>query len=115
MPITRIFANLSCRDLATSTRWFTAVFGREPDRNPMAGLHEWDRGDAGLQLYEKSEEAGHGTLTLIVDDIHEERRRLSDAGLAVTEIEPADYTTIMRLRDPDGNLIVLAQPNRGDA
>lgn len=115
MPITRIFANLSCRDLAASTRWFAAVFGREPDRNPMPGLHEWDRGDAGFQLHEKPEDAGRGTLTLIVDDIHDERRRLSDAGLAVTEIEPADYTTIMRLRDPDGNLIVLAQPNRGDA
>ena len=115
MPITRIFANLSCRDLAASTRWFAAVFGREPDRNPMTGLHEWDRGDAGLQLYEKPEDAGRGTLTLIVDDIHDERRRLSDAGLAVTEIEPADYTTIMRLRDPDGNLVVLAQPNEGDA
>jgi catechol 2,3-dioxygenase-like lactoylglutathione lyase family enzyme len=114
MPITRIFANLSCRDLATSTRWFAAVFGREPDRNPMTGLHEWDRGDAGLQLYEKPEDAGRGTLTLIVDDIHEERRRLSEAGLAVTEIERADYTAIMRLRDPDGNLIVLAQLNQGD-
>lgn len=114
MPITRIFANLSCRDLAVSTRWFAAVFGSEPDRNPMPGLHEWDRGDAGLQLYEKPEDAGRGTLTLVVDDIEEERRRLSEAGFAVTEIELADYTTIMRLRDPDGNLVVLAQPNEGD-
>lgn len=115
MSITRIFANLSCRDLAASTRWFAAVFGREPDRNPMTGLHEWDRGDAGLQLYEKPEDAGRGTLTLIVEDMQKERRRLSDAGLEVTEIEAADYTTIMRLRDPDGNLVVLAQPNDGDA
>ncbi|PSJ19713.1 glyoxalase/bleomycin resistance/dioxygenase family protein, partial [Halomonas sp. ND22Bw] len=40
-----------------------------------------------------------------------ERARLEGAGLSVTEIERADYTDIMRLRDPDGNLVVLAHPH----
>ncbi|QYF86318.1 VOC family protein [Brevundimonas sp. PAMC22021] len=111
MSIAKVYANLSCRDLNTSTRWFTALFGRDPDTAPMAGLHEWDCGSGGLQLYEKPEHAGAGTLTLIVDDIAAERARLDAAGLVVAEVEAADYTTIMRLRDPDGNLVVLAQPN----
>lgn len=111
MPIAKVYANLSCRDLSASTRWFAILFGRDHDTAPMEGLHEWACGSGGLQLYEKPEHAGAGTLTLIVDDIEAERARLDAAGLVVADLEEADYTTIMRLRDPDGNLVVLAQPN----
>ena len=110
MPIAAVYANLSCKALPDSARWFAAVFGREADRNPMEGLLEWACGDGGLQLFQKPENAGRGTLTLFVDDIRAERDRLAEAGLVTSEIEVADYTTIMRLRDPDGNLVVLAQP-----
>ena len=115
MSIAKVYANLSCRDLSASTRWFAVLFGRDRDAAPMEGLHEWDCGSGGLQLYEKPEHAGAGTLTLIVDDIEAERARLDAAGLVVADLEEADYTTIMRLRDPDGNLVVLAQPNEADA
>ena len=111
MPIAKVYANLSCRDLSASTRWFAILFGRDHDTAPMEGLHEWACGSGGLQLYEKPEHAGAGTLTLIVDDIEAERARLDAAGLVVADLEEADYTTIMRLRDPDGTLVVLAQPN----
>jgi len=47
----------------------------------------------------------------LVEDIRAERDRLAEAGLVTGEIEAADYTSIMRLRDPDGNLVVLAQPH----
>ena len=110
MSIAKVYANLSCRDLSASTRWFAVLFGRDHDTAPMDGLHEWDCGSGGLQLYEKPEHAGAGALTLIVDDIEAERARLDAAGLVVADLEEADYTTIMRLRDPDGNLVVLAQP-----
>ena len=49
---------------------------------------------------------------MLVDDITGERERLMAAGIQANRIEAADYTTIMRLRDPDGNLVVLAQPGR---
>ena len=111
MSIAKVYANLSCRDLSASTRWFAVLFGRDHDTAPMDGLHEWDCGSGGLQLYEKPEHAGAGTLTLIVDEIAGERGRLEEAGLVTAELEAADYTTIMRLRDPDGNLVVLAQPS----
>ena len=111
MPIAAVYANLSCKALPDAARWFAAMFGREADRRPMEGLLEWDCGDGGLQLFQKPEDAGRGTLTLIVADIRAERDRLAAAGLAVGEIEPADYTSILRLRDPDGNLVVLAQPH----
>lgn len=113
MELSAIYAQLSCADLGRSVVWFSTVFARRPDAQPMQGLAEWHHGkEAGFQLYEDAEHAGKGTMTLIVDDIKSERERLMKSGIQAARIEVADYTTIMRLRDPDGNLVVLAQPTR---
>ena len=108
MALDKIYAQLSCTDLAASSRWFGTVFGREPDELPMQGLAEWHHGTAGFQLFQ-GENAGRGTLTLIVIGLQAEHRRLTEAGLRPGAIEPADYVNIVRLRDPDDNLVVLAE------
>ncbi|CAN7532476.1 glyoxalase/bleomycin resistance/dioxygenase family protein [Rhizobium sp. LjRoot30] len=114
MALTAIYAQLNCSDLGASTAWFSTLFARQPDARPMQGLAEWHHGrEAGFQLYENPQQAGSGTLTLLVDDIRSEQERLGAGGVKTAEIETADYTTIMRLNDPDGNLVVLAQPGRG--
>jgi hypothetical protein len=43
-----------------------------------------------------------------VDALRDERSRLTDAGLSPGVVEEADHVNIVRMRDPDGNLIVLA-------
>ena len=112
MSLTAIYAQLSCTDLERSTEWFTLLFERKPDGTPMEGLAEWHHGEqAGFQLFEDANNAGRGTLTLIVADLGAERSRLSEAGLLPGKVEEADYTTISRFRDPDDNLVVLAQPS----
>jgi hypothetical protein len=108
MALDKIFAQLSCTDLSRSIGWFSTVFGREPDDLPMQGLAEWHHGDAGFQLFQ-GENAGRGTLTLIVIGLQQEHHRLSDAGLQPGAIESADYVELIRLRDPDNNLVVMAQ------
>ena len=114
MTLAAIYAHLSCSDLTRSSAWFTSLFGREPDARPMAGLAEWHhQTTAGFQLFEHARNAGHGTLTLIVAAVRDEHARLVRARLDPGEVEAADDTTIVRLRDPDGNLVVLAQPGRG--
>ena len=113
MTIRSIYAHLDCSSLQTSTAWFEKFFARAPDANPMKGLVEWHQGEsAGLQLFENSNDAGRGTLTLIVDALREEQARLEAAGLKPGAVEAADTTSVVRLRDPDGNLVVLAQPGR---
>ncbi len=108
MPITSISANLSCRDLEASITWYAALFGKKPARRPMAGLAEWTFGrGAEVQLYEAPEHAGHGTLTLAVDDLDLERARLSAGGVKPQDIERGDRRQLMRMRDPDGNLVVM--------
>ncbi len=112
MVLTAIFAQLNCTDLERSTEWFATIFDRNPDARPMQGLAEWHHGSgAGFQLYLNPVEAGHGTLTLIVRDVRVEHARLSFEGIRPGNVESADYTTILRLHDPDRNLVVLAQPN----
>ena len=111
MPLDAIYANLACTDLVWSTAWFQTLFGREPDAAPMPGLVEWHHDDrAGLQLNEEAAKAGRGTLTLLVSGIDRERARLGQTGWSVGTVEDADYTRILRLTDPDGKLVVLAEP-----
>lgn len=112
MAITSIFANISCADLARSTSWYATLFGREPDQTPMAGLAEWYVGPAGFQLYQDPGKAGRGTVTIIVEDVRQEHQRLSAEGFEPGAVQAADYTTITQMRDPDGNLVVLAQPGK---
>ncbi|WP_226782000.1 VOC family protein [Oceaniglobus trochenteri] len=111
MTIAKIYAQLSCRSLAQGTAWFANIFGRGPDARPMEGLAEWHHEDhAGFQLFQNPDDAGHGTLTLFVRDLAEVHNQLCDLGLNPPGIERGDSVTIVRLRDPDSNLVVLAQP-----
>ncbi|KKB09865.1 hypothetical protein VE26_08525 [Devosia chinhatensis] len=112
MSIKAIFANISCSHLETSIPWYETILARSPDANPMKGLVEWHFAGAGLQVFEGPDKAGHGTLTLIVDDVRAEHERLTQAGFEPGTVQEADYTTIVQLRDPDGNLVVLAQPGK---
>ncbi|HAQ33904.1 MAG: glyoxalase/bleomycin resistance/dioxygenase family protein [Maricaulis sp.] len=110
MPLKKIYAHLSCTEWSKSTEWFERLFGREPDACPMDGLAEWHHADnAGFQLYENPGDAGHATLTLIVEGIDAEHERLARAGLEPGPVERADTVHLIRLRDPDGNLVVLAE------
>lgn len=113
MAIETIFANVSCGDLAASEAWYAKLFGKPATRHPMARLAEWQLTEsAELQLYEDKTKAGHSTLTLGVMPLGKERERIADAGLDPGPIEPASDFYIVRLRDPDGNLVVLASAER---
>ena len=113
MSIDKIYAHVSCSDLERSTRWFEKLFGRPPDARQMAGLVEWHHGSgAGMQLWQDAANAGRGTLTLIVTGLREVHSRLASAGLEPGKLEPGDKVSLFRLRDPDQNLVVLAQASR---
>jgi len=112
MALTSILANVSCSDLERSTAWYAAIFERQPDEDPMDGLMEWYVGKAGFQLYRGPDNAGRCTVTIVVDDVRQQHQRMSEAGFEPGEIQQANYTTVFQMRDPDGNLVVLAQPGK---
>ncbi len=113
MTIAKIYAHLSCSELERSTIWFEKLFGRPPDARQMAGLVEWHHGTyAGLQVWQDAANAGRGTVTFIVTGLPDEHARLVSAGLEPGKLEPGDKVSLFRLRDPDQNLVVLAQAGR---
>jgi hypothetical protein len=113
MTIATIFAHVSCSDIETSAAWYEKLFGKAPIRRPMPKLVEWQFSDsAELQLYEEAEHAGHSTLTLGVLPLEAERKRLEQAGLEPDPIEETDGYFLMRIRDPDRNLVVFASAKK---
>jgi catechol 2,3-dioxygenase-like lactoylglutathione lyase family enzyme len=113
MPIETIFAHISCSNLETSAAWYEKLFGRAPSRKPMAGLLEWQfTASAEVQLFEDSTHAGTSTLTVGVLPIEPEYKRLVEAGLDPGPIEASANYFLVRLRDPDGNLIVFASARK---
>lgn len=113
MAIDTIYANLSCVSLAASEPWYGKLFGKPPTRRPMDGLAEWQiTASAQVQLHENKAHAGKSTMTVGVDAIEPERSRLAGLGLDPGPVEPAKDFFILRLHDPDGNLVVLASARR---
>lgn len=113
MAIETIFANMSCSDLSVSEPWYGKLFGRAADRHPMQGLAEWHfTASAEVQLYEDKAKAGKSTMTIGVMPLGRERERLLKAGIAAGEIEKGGVGFILRLNDPDGNLVVLASAEK---
>lgn len=113
MSIQTIFAHVSCADINVSALWYEKLFGKAPIRRPMPGLVEWQFSDsAEVQLHEEKEHAGSSTLTLGVLPLEPERKRLEQTGLKPGPIEETNGYFIMRIRDPDHNLIVFASARR---
>ncbi|HTV00471.1 MAG TPA: VOC family protein [Luteitalea sp.] len=113
MSIETIFANISCADLEASVPWYQKVFGVPPTRRPMDGLAEWAFTDsAEVQLYENTANAGRSTLTIRVHSLEHERTRLEAEGVETASIEPTKDFFLMRLNDPDGNLVVMVSARR---
>lgn len=108
MELSGIYANLSCTNLRRSARWFETLFARDPDEKPLPGLVQWrHKNGCGFQLFEDVDGAGDGTLQLVVRDVRSEHKRLK--GIGPGQVELGGDKMVLRLRDPDGNLVVLTE------
>ena len=107
----KLYPSLLTADLPAAERWYARLLGRGPDHRPMPTLVQWElSGDAGLMLSSSAEIAGKGAVFLYVEDLAAERRRLQELGIELGEDNAGDYSTLAQVRDPDGNLIMLATP-----
>ena len=108
--IDRIFAHVSCHDLSTSAAWYATLFGRAHDDAPMYGLYEWHLGRSGLQLFQDPEKAGSSTVTVYTADLERAQKRLVAEGFKAREPEMGNHQRLIRMTDPDGNLVVMVEP-----
>jgi hypothetical protein len=59
-----VLAVVTVSDIEVGRSWYTKLFGREPDNNPMSNLIEWQvTNGAWVQVTEDPERAGNGCST----------------------------------------------------
>lgn len=70
--VEHVLAVVPVRVIETGRAWYSRLFGRAPDNNPMPNLVEWRVTDNGwVQVTEDASRAGHGLLNLAVSDLEE--------------------------------------------
>jgi catechol 2,3-dioxygenase-like lactoylglutathione lyase family enzyme len=108
MGFTGVLAQSTVSDLDRAVDWYTRLFGRGPDAQPMDGLNEWHFGPAaGIQVWLEPDRAGRSTTVLASTDLDQAVADLDRAGIEHPPIEPASTFRIVQLADPDGNRVVL--------
>lgn len=111
MAIARMLANMTVTDLETAVPWYTKLFGRGPDVNPMDGLVEWHLDDKfGVQVWNEADRAGRSSVVLDETDLATRLASLDTAGIANDGIRQASASRILNVLDPDGNRIVFTGP-----
>ncbi len=106
--IQAVLAQSTVSDLPRAEAWYTSLFGRAADANPMPGLLEWHVGAGhGVQVWAEPERAGTSSLVLSETDLDAAASRLRAAGISEGDPEQATSSRILRLVDPDGNRVVL--------
>jgi catechol 2,3-dioxygenase-like lactoylglutathione lyase family enzyme len=111
MSMQNVMAALAVSDIQAASAWFTKLLGRGPTQTPMPGLLEWEfPGGGWLQVYQQTEGAGQGSVTIIEDDLETRVASLQTAHIRIDSEKVSDETSIAVIRDPDGNRIVFAMP-----
>jgi len=107
--VEHVLAVVAVSDIEASRTWYTRLFGRDPDNNPMPNLVEWQVTDGGwVQVTEDRQRAGNGLLNLVVSDIEEGVQELRASGLDPGEIVDANKgVRLCAIADPDNNTINL--------
>lgn len=113
MQIQGLYAAMYVKDIASSVVFYTKVLGRAPDDKPFETLVQWRGfGNAGIQLFEDARLAGQGRMTIVVPDMAQAQALLGAANIELTDLQSGGFGKVAQLRDPDGNIITLAEPPR---
>ncbi|WP_230424541.1 VOC family protein [Prauserella cavernicola] len=100
---------MSVSNISAAEEFYTRLFGRPRDNNPMPNLVEWRLNDGGwLQVHEDTERAGATQVNFAVDDLTALRTELTGRGLRPGAEEQVNKGVRLSLiTDPDGNRITF--------
>ncbi|MET0897155.1 MAG: VOC family protein [Mycobacterium sp.] len=109
MSVQHLLAVVAVSDLPVSREWYSSLFGRAPDNDPMPTLTEWQVVPQGwVQVFLDPELAGSSLLNVAVDDLEAHIAELGDRGVRCGPIVDADNgVRLSTVTDPDGNTIGL--------
>jgi predicted enzyme related to lactoylglutathione lyase len=102
-----LFAGLSVADYAGALTWYERLLGSPPAFLPNDVEAVWEVGEHQYIYVEKRpEHAGHGLVTLFVDDLDERVARAAQRGVAAAKQETYENgVRKITYVDPDGNEI----------
>jgi glyoxylase I family protein len=109
MAIEHTLAVVPVTDIVRSEQWYTALFGRPADNNPMPSLVEWQVvPGAWVQVFHDPERAGRTLLNFAVDDLEAHLGAIDARGITADAILDASKgVRTCAVVDPDGNTINL--------
>ena len=104
-----LFAGIPVRDFAAALPWYERLFG-ESSFLPHATEAVWMLADErAVYIVEKADNAGHGLVTMFVDDLDAALGEIAARGLEPDERETySDGVCKVIFRDADGNEIGFA-------
>ena len=97
---------ITVSNLAKSRKWYSTLFGKEPDLEPFPGNVEFKVGGAWVQISEGKVSPSSWSLELEVEDLSREHQRLRGANIETTKIGTAPgVISWFDLKDPDDNAV----------
>ena len=109
-----LFAGTSVDDFAGAVAWYEKLLGAAPSSFPHETEAVWELAEGRLvYVVRRPEHAGHGTLTLIVDDLEDTVRGIAERGVEpVREEHYANGVRKCTYADPEGNEIGFGEVPR---
>lgn len=109
MAMTTALAAVAVADLAEAKAFYTTLFGRAPDHEPMPTLAQWDLPFGGVQVVKVGDNSGTGMLTLLVTEFDDFLAHLGDSGIQHGEVVEGVISRLTQVHDPAGNTITFAE------
>jgi catechol 2,3-dioxygenase-like lactoylglutathione lyase family enzyme len=110
VAVTHTFAGLAVASYAAAYDWYSRLLGRPADMFPHDREAVWRLTPNGsIYLVEDPERAGTGIVTLALDDLDAQEKRLRDGGLTFTEQSDGVAPRRLVVRDVDGNRLTFFQ------
>lgn len=114
MALTTALSVVAVSDLARARGFYTNLFGRGPDLEPMPTLAQWDiENGGGVQVVEQPENSGSSLVTLIVTDFDGYLEELHENGVTHGEVIVGVISRVTQASDPAGNIITFAESTAG--
>jgi catechol 2,3-dioxygenase-like lactoylglutathione lyase family enzyme len=109
--MTDLFAGVPVSDLDAGIDWYTRFFGRPPDRRVGEEMLWEIEEHAWLFIEPNAPQAGAGRITLAVAGLDALLERLAEQGIEHEPVESySNGVRHVKIPDPDGNAIALAEP-----
>lgn len=110
MSITTALSTVAVRDLEEAKKFYSDLFGRGPDLEPMPTLAQWDIDNGGgVQVVEQPESSGSSMVTLLVTAFDGFLEELGEKGIEHGDVISGVISRVTQAHDPAGNVVTFAE------